>query len=239
MATTTHVIDWVNYYSITARGRRADASSDHSSNLGSQRDQKQRKSDVDTSHLFAHPANYWNLKRYRHQRRSGRERQPLYLQQLYGLHLIPPGLLNLSISAAFSGALQRTQANISITILQSEPISNPVPVSDSQGLFSLSVPASWASNAIESQAQGAPETEDVDFNFPDGTTLFTIIVYPISTWGAMQTSDEPLPVYLGQNSQFVFAYSGPQDGITGETVDANSIAQTLPQLLATFKITQQ
>lgn len=147
---------------------------------------------------------------------------------------LPVGVANLDVSAAFSGTLLRSQTGTSLRIVTSVATTGWVTLHDSQNLFSIQVPSGWNLSIAEAKTPNEPEVKDVAFDFPDGTNLFTIIVYTASNWTALQNEDGPLPVFLGQDSQYVFAYSEPQEAVSEQAIGQAEIYQTLPQVLATF-----
>jgi len=148
---------------------------------------------------------------------------------------LPIGLDNLAISAAFAGTLVRTQSALSIDIVPQAQTSGWLSMSDSQNVFSIKLPSTWNLKTTESAGDAPGEIKDVDFEFPDGTSVFSISVYTPGAWASLQSQDGPLPAYLGQNSKYVFGESDHQDPITGQSVTEDVILQLMPQVMATFK----
>jgi hypothetical protein len=149
----------------------------------------------------------------------------------------PIGTLNLRISSAFSGSLLRTQSGVFQLNIQS-PTSTTgwSTLTDSQHLFSIEIPPQWGLVVVETPGDAAGAVKLVHFEFPDGTTAFTISVYAPSVWVAIQTSDAgPVPSLLGQTSQYVFGESEEQDSVSGESISQDQLDQILPQVFATFK----
>jgi hypothetical protein len=148
----------------------------------------------------------------------------------------PVGVLNLRISAAFSGALLRTQAGpFQLTIEPPISTSTWITLTDAQHLFSIKVPAEWGITVSETAGDSIGAVKVINFEFPDGTIAFSIEVYTTQVWSAIQTSDGgPVPALLGQSGQYVFGESQPQEALNGESISQDELAMDLPDVFATF-----
>jgi hypothetical protein len=148
------------------------------------------------------------------------------------------GTVNFRISAAFSGSLLRTQSGLfSINILPAVQTAGWVTLTDSQQLFSVQVPSTWGLIMLESPGDDPSTIKNVHFELPDGTIVFTIGVFPTSSWADITSGESagPEPTYLGQNSNYVFGESGRQVPLSDESVSDAELSQTLPVVFGTFK----
>lgn len=149
----------------------------------------------------------------------------------------PAGTVNLRISAAFSGSLLRLQTGLfQLNVLPPVATAGWVTLTDSKRLFSVQVPSTWGLVVAEAPGDDPGTLKNVHFEFPDGTIVFTISIHPTSSLDTLQNGDGPQPVFLGQSSQYVFGESDTQVVIGNEPISMAEIAQTLSQIMATFRI---
>jgi hypothetical protein len=149
----------------------------------------------------------------------------------------PSGTVDLRISAAFTGSLTRAQSGLfELNIVPPVATSTWTTLTDSQQLLSIQVPSAWNLVVSESPGDDPGTIKNVHFEFPDGTIVFTISVDSTSSLDALQNGDGPQPVFLGQSGQYVFGETDPQSVIGNESISMTEIAQTLPQIMATFTI---
>jgi len=77
-------------------------------------------------------------------------------------------------------------------------------------------------------------TQSTTHGYRDGyAEPFTISVYSPSDWATLQGSEGPKPIYISQNSQYVFAYSQWQD----PPEDLRNVDFGVNQIIPTFKFT--
>lgn len=80
--------------------------------------------------------------------------------------------------------------------------------------FSLIFPATWQGYTSTARTidWGSPvgTTDSIDFGFPAQDSIFNISIFTPAQWNALQSLGGPMPSYLGQNSQYIFAYDMSQ-----------------------------
>lgn len=89
-----------------------------------------------------------------------------------------------------------------------------IPYNNSTYDFALTFPATWQGYSSTSRAisWGSPigTTDSIDFGFPAQDSIFNISIFTPAQWTDLQSLGGPMPSYLGENSQYVFAYDMSQ-----------------------------
>jgi hypothetical protein len=125
--------------------------------------------------------------------------------------------LFLSVIAFFSGLFGMHQDMQSPTPSTSivQPRSGSVYTDDSYD-FSLTFPSSW--NGYQaSHDWGAKDSKGTAFSL-NGSIMFLITIHSKQEWENIKKSGDPLPRYLGENTQYVYTYVSAQD-YPGELVE--------------------
>lgn len=128
------------------------------------------------------------------------------------------------------------------TIEEDEQIENPplneapvaIPYHHSTYGFSLTFPSTWTGFTATSRniEWGAPigSTDSIDFGFPAQESIFNISIFTPAQWTALQSLGGPMPSYLGENSQYVFAYDMSQfaanDSMADRRTEVSNITRT-------------
>ncbi|HOX97072.1 MAG TPA: hypothetical protein PL066_01800 [bacterium] len=80
--------------------------------------------------------------------------------------------------------------------------------------FALTFPSSWTGYIATERtlSWGAPvgDSNSLDFGFTAQDSIFNISIFTLGQWTDLQSMEGPLPGYLGENSQYVFAYDTAQ-----------------------------
>jgi len=148
----------------------------------------------------------------------------------------PPGTISLQISAAFKGMLQRALSSpFTYIVLPSIDTSSWIVLTDPDNTFSIKVPPTWQLSIINvtDTISGQRTAQCI---FPDGTPLFMVTVYTHSAWVQAQQDEGPTPIYLGENSTSVFAYTESETDPNLPGVSADVIREQLQEILATFRL---
>lgn len=166
----------------------------------------------------------------------------------YKKGFIAPLLLILVAILVFGGGaytyVQNKQINQPVTVPQA---TSTAQTSDSQAAdwntyrndkygFTLLFPKAWGKSlTVASQPERFSDGsagESVMFNY-GGDPLFTISVFTRSQWNLRLKDDYPNPVYLAENSSFVFAYTATQNGVYRAP---SSVLKDVEAAIATFKL---
>ncbi|HPL93347.1 MAG TPA: hypothetical protein PLB38_03635 [bacterium] len=121
--------------------------------------------------------------------------------------------------------------------IDNPPLNEPpvaIPYHHSTYDFSLTFPSTWQGySAISRNIDwGAPigSTDSIDFGFPAQDSIFNISIFTPSQWNALQSLGGPMPSYLGENSQYVFAYDMSQfaanDSMADRRNEVSNITRT-------------
>ncbi len=106
--------------------------------------------------------------------------------------------------------------------------------------FTLNFPQSWKGFIAKDRTADWGENgtvKIVDFGFSSPSAAFFISVHSKSQWQKIKAESELItPIYLGENSQYVFGYTPAQDGPNDATTSARMAA--IEGIVKTFKITQ-
>jgi hypothetical protein len=149
---------------------------------------------------------------------------------------LAPGAIDLRVSAAFKGALLRSQsADVLLMIVPRVASSLWTTLSDTQRLFSLKVPPQWQLLTAEKLNPDQYALKNVNFLFPDGTSAFYITVYTVTNWHTAISDDVLMGDLLGQNQYYVFTVTEGQD-IEPIGYSDSQVRGVLPQVFATFSI---
>lgn len=140
------------------------------------------------------------------------------------------GSLLLVVGVVFTGCAHQPTVEIESTEpapVVTEPAAEPVVAqnivyTNSTYNFTLTLPQTWEGYITRNRTVdwGTFGTSDsVDFGFADQDSLFNISVHAKDQWQQIQSEEGPKPTYLGENSQYVFAYLPAQD-VTNDTMVA-------------------
>lgn len=144
--------------------------------------------------------------------------------------LITLGFLSLGI-VFLAGCGQQQNTNQQAAQLQEIVYTN------SEYGFTLNLPLTWGdyTTQLGPKADGVAGTSDsVAFSLPDQTPLFVIKIYPETVWDDIQQAEGPTPIYLGENSKYVFGYSTAQDAANETMVSRIS---EIKDIMKTFVVT--
>lgn len=133
--------------------------------------------------------------------------------------------------------------------LTPNPTANWKTYTNTQYGFSLTLTDAWKgykvfqrSDIVYSDVQyldfGVPTKNNPSGMFHDSgsngySAPFGVAVYPKARWSTVSQQGGPIPTYITQNSQYVFAYYGWQDCPN----DLCNVNFEIPQILSTFKFT--
>ncbi len=99
--------------------------------------------------------------------------------------------------------------------------------------FSVSFPQSWAGYLSTDRTLdwGTLGTSDsIDFGFFDQDSVFNISMHSQSQWQDILLEEGPIPTYLGENNDYVFAYMTAQyvanDDMTARMAEVQEIVET-------------
>ncbi|MFH1233263.1 MAG: hypothetical protein V1649_01270 [Patescibacteria group bacterium] len=99
------------------------------------------------------------------------------------------------------------------------------------------LPNTWIGySAIHRQINwGVPinTTDSLDFGFPAQDSIFNISIFTKNQWNNLQSMEGPKPSYLGENSQYVFAYDISQFATNDEMVQRRS---EILSIVSTFRL---
>ena len=102
--------------------------------------------------------------------------------------------------------------------------------------FTLTFPKTWVGYTAKNRTLdwGTLGTSDsIDFGFSATESLFNVNVHTKSQWEKIQAAEGPMPVYLGENDNYVFGYDQAQDPGEGAIAERS---QEIPSILKTFEI---
>jgi len=121
--------------------------------------------------------------------------------------------------------------------IENPPLNEPpmaIPYHHSTYGFSLTFPSTWTgySSAARPIEWGDPigSTDSIDFGFAAQDSIFNISIFTPSQWNDLQSLGGPMPSYLGENSQYVFAYDMSQfaanDAMAARRTEVSNITKT-------------
>ena len=133
----------------------------------------------------------------------------------------------ISINAALGKKISGLEGEIAILTKQNEDLQKTIPAkgqtqpaetkilyTNKDYGFSLQFPLTWKGYVWSKRTVGwgsFGSSPSYDFGFVAQDSLFNIAVMTHEQWNKLSASDEGAnPVYLGENSQYVFAYSQSQ-----------------------------
>lgn len=129
-------------------------------------------------------------------------------------------------------------------IVNEEPLPlNDAPVAifynNSDYGFSLTFPSTWNGyfTTERTLTWGAPigSTNSLDFGFAAQDSIFNISMFTHQQWTDLQNMEGPIPGYLGENSQYVFAHDTAQFAANAEMTSRRS---EVSGILETIRINQ-
>jgi hypothetical protein len=146
------------------------------------------------------------------------------------------GQVQLQVSAAFKGSLQRVLSNpIQLSVWNAQPVTYNDPS------FTVEIPANWTpSSGMSSSGTSGQPLRSVSFSLPtDQVPVLYILIYSHGT-DVLGQSDEP-PGFLGSTgiSDFYFQMRGaPADSstLTSLGLTPAGLEQELLQVVSTFKL---
>jgi hypothetical protein len=149
---------------------------------------------------------------------------------------LPSGSAVFRISAAYEGSLRRTvSSDLTLTVAPAKSTAHWQTFTDSQKLFSISVPAEWNLSLSEVRNLSPDTTKDVGFSFPNNATAFIITVHTPSAWTDIQNVGFTSPELLGQTNSYVFGWNEPEDQIITPGFTDEQIRSDFGEIRATFK----
>jgi len=103
--------------------------------------------------------------------------------------------------------------------------------------FSLNFPKTWEGYTTKNRTvDWKPDgtSDSIDFGFPIQDSLFNISMHTKDQWQEIKSVEEgPTPGYLGENSQFIFGYSGTQYAANDTMIERT---KEVPEILRSFKL---
>lgn len=102
--------------------------------------------------------------------------------------------------------------------------------------FSFELPSAWAVYTTKNRTLdwGTLGTSDsIDFGFSVQDSLFNVSIFSKSQWQKLKSAEGPAPMYVGENSLYVFGYATAQFAQDDTIVER---MKEIKDIIKTFKI---
>lgn len=182
----------------------------------------------------------WQGLNFNSRENSLQEQIVLLQDQIKQLQLEQQSLNQQPVSEA---SLAQEQSNQSViyqmeNVNESLDLSPEIVYSNTQYGFNLTFPQTWTGYTAKNRVLnwGSLGTSNsVDFGFPAQDSLFNVSMHTKNQWQQIKSEAGPSPVYLGEDSNYVFAYAMGQYAVND---NINERMKEVMDIVKTFEIIQ-